>query len=65
MTKYRVEITADDANSAENVMKVVHTAVETNPSLNLESVNVSPVPEPPDNNAAAQHTERAWRAANG
>jgi len=63
MPKYKVEITANDGDSAESVMKTVHTAVETNPSLNLESVNVSPVPEPPDNNAA-QQTERVWRAVN-
>ncbi|MBC7971551.1 MAG: hypothetical protein H7Z11_15755 [Verrucomicrobia bacterium] len=44
MPKYRVDITANDAESAENIMKVVHTAVETNPSLDLESVKVQPDP---------------------
>ncbi len=64
MPKYRVEITANNAESAENVMKVVHTTVETNPSIDLESVKVSPEATPPDN-ASSQQTERAWRVANG
>jgi translation initiation factor 2 alpha subunit (eIF-2alpha) len=64
MPKYRVDITANDAESAENIMKVVHTAVETNPSLDLESVKVTPEVTPPDN-ASNQQTERAWKVVNG
>jgi translation initiation factor 2 alpha subunit (eIF-2alpha) len=43
MPKYRVDITANNAESAENVMKVVHTAIDTNPNLDVESVKVKAV----------------------
>lgn len=43
--KYVVKITANDAETAEKVLKVVETSVETNTSLDIATVKVERLDE--------------------